>query len=1052
MDANQVQASQVATAVQGTSSDRTSLTDEICTLVADQVASSIQNTLPRLLQEAFAAAAPPQLPNPAQALVNEGEPQPETSQLNSRLAKYYIETKETVLSEEIATFLSTAFTKRLSKDVWSDLMKKYPPIKGMEEVLVAPTMETGDGLVEKQAPFLAVARPIAAALDLLEGPLSPDKSEGPDPDEIKAYLEDALVLLGNANFRLNAWRQKRFGEFLTDTNSKVIAAPSKPQFRKATSTQPFRAFSGPSAGTSGPRSWGKRKWSYKSPGNQKADFSSFSSRKKPSLSDQGLPMSPATPTTAYYMIPRLNMITLPEQQTAGRLKHFIENWKIITSDGSVLETVRGYRIPLISKPHQWRERVTKARSLEQQLLLSQAISDLVSKGGSTSGCGTGGPVPFNLVHSTAGEQEPTSFQPEDIEQICPHRKVQTRKFGPRSNRVTDNLQDCNHPTHRPRFYHQTREVLTITNASNHLSGGPAELDGHDNSCSSGETLPHTVGVQRDPDQGVLLHAGTFSIAGSNESDCPNWNLGSTLALSSPSTDVHCGYTQERSLHTIKTVPDSSNERSILRTQVVVFGATKSSQPDGVEPSRNRHDNIDRRLQESISGIRDMELLHISGDMDYSETCSWGDEHRSRFCIKELQQQNGMDSEQESIPNDNQEVLHPRGGSICMSNQQPRYPGSVATDAFLQHWGQWTVFIHTPIGALAMDFAEITTGPSNGTGDSPNLARTAMVPSPPGATSGFSSSVTNSRGNNLRTIRTTSNTSNVENPPTSCMAAVRSHLQTTGLSPEKVDSCEFIIHTHVKNSRPYHPPRKIFLGRYQQDCSICVVRCLEHYLQRTSNHRRYKELLLSYVNPYRPVGSQTISRSICTLIRLAGVDVCYTGHSTRAGSTSEVVDNGVPLEVVLEAADWSSAQTFEKHYHKRADKARFAHKYYKYQSEKVRRRNKISPEGKTSAGRRSAPVLLLSVSEGPRRTTSPLQKLKLQIQINDDISGYIFEHALTPLASGGAGMFIDETLNYHVLERFSNEAFQAVWIQISFEKEKNIICGIIYRQHKSPEHF
>jgi hypothetical protein len=50
------------------------------------------------------------------------------------------------------------------------------------------------------------------------------------------------------------------------------------------------------------------------------------------------------------------------------------------------------------------------------------------------------------------------------------------------------------------------------------------------------------------------------------------------------------------------------------------------------------------------------------------------------------------------------------------------------------------------------------------------------------------------------------------------------------------------------------------------------------------------------------------------------------------------------------------------------------------------------------------------------------------------------------------MFIDETLNYHVLEPVSNEAFQAVWIQISFEKEKNIICGIIYRQHKSPDRF
>jgi hypothetical protein len=52
---------------------------------------------------------------------------------------------------------------------------------------------------------------------------------------------------------------------------------------------------------------------------------------------------------------------------------------------------------------------------------------------------------------------------------------------------------------------------------------------------------------------------------------------------------------------IKAAPDSSNEGSILRTQVVVFGATKSNQPDGVEPFSNRHDNIDRRLQERLGG-------------------------------------------------------------------------------------------------------------------------------------------------------------------------------------------------------------------------------------------------------------------------------------------------------------------------------------------------------------------------------------------------------------------------------------------------------------------
>ena len=182
---------------------------------------------------------PPQLPNPSQELVNEGEPQLETPQINSRLAKYYTEAKEAVLSEEITAFVTTAFTKRLSKDVWSDLMPKYPPIKGMEgetgtrEYIkqkfgyhkTKKVFTSDDGLVEKQAPFLAVARPIAAALDLLEEPPSPDEGDennGPDPDEIKAYLEDTLVLLGNANFRSNTWRQKCFGEFLTDVGKIIL--------------------------------------------------------------------------------------------------------------------------------------------------------------------------------------------------------------------------------------------------------------------------------------------------------------------------------------------------------------------------------------------------------------------------------------------------------------------------------------------------------------------------------------------------------------------------------------------------------------------------------------------------------------------------------------------------------------------------------------------------------------------------------------------------------------------------------------------------------------
>ena len=70
----------------------------------------------------------------------------------------------------------------------------------------------------------------------------------------------------------------------------------------------------------------------------------------------------------------------------------------------------------------------------------------------------------------------------------------------------------------------------------------------------------------------------------------------------------------------------------------------------------------------------------------------------------------------------------------------------------------------------------------------------------------------------------------------------------------------------------------------------------------------------------------------------------------------------------------------------------------------------------------------------------------------NIPGYVFEHVPTPLACGGVGLFVDETLSYSILEKDSTESFQALWIEISFVKKKNVICGVLYRQHNSPESF
>ena len=50
------------------------------------------------------------------------------------------------------------------------------------------------------------------------------------------------------------------------------------------------------------------------------------------------------------------------------------------------------------------------------------------------------------------------------------------------------------------------------------------------------------------------------------------------------------------------------------------------------------------------------------------------------------------------------------------------------------------------------------------------------------------------------------------------------------------------------------------------------------------------------------------------------------------------------------------------------------------------------------------------------------------------------------------MYIDEDLNYTVIEKASENAFQALRIEIKFPKQANVICGVVYRQHNSPGRF
>ena len=87
--------------------------------------------------------------------------------------------------------------------------------------------------------------------------------------------------------------------------------------------------------------------------------------------------------------------------------------------------------------------------------------------------------------------------------------------------------------------------------------------------------------------------------------------------------------------------------------------------------------------------------------------------------------------------------------------------------------------------------------------------------------------------------------------------------------------------------------------------------------------------------------------------------------------------------------------------------------------------------------------VIGISETKITSSSPASSLNL------DIPGYKFEHVPTPLAFGGVGMYINEDLDFSIIEKTSNSSFQALWIEINLQPSKNIVCGVIYRQHDSP---
>ena len=70
----------------------------------------------------------------------------------------------------------------------------------------------------------------------------------------------------------------------------------------------------------------------------------------------------------------------PGLPLAGRVKHFLKNWKQLTQDPSILEIVQGYKIPFVQTPHQTFLPKAGNLSKEERNLVKEEIDQMLEKG------------------------------------------------------------------------------------------------------------------------------------------------------------------------------------------------------------------------------------------------------------------------------------------------------------------------------------------------------------------------------------------------------------------------------------------------------------------------------------------------------------------------------------------------------------------------------------------------------------------------------------------------------------------------------------------------
>ena len=133
-----------------------------------------------------------------------------------------------------------------------------------------------------------------------------------------------------------------------------------------------------------------------------------------------------------------------------------------------------------------------------------------------------------------------------------------------------------------------------------------------------------------------------------------------------------------------------------------------------------------------------------------------------------------------------------------------------------------------------------------------------------------------------------------------------------------DGIRFCLTKHKKNRSAAVMPGTLFFAKNTKMPNLCPVKCLQDYITRReiTGQSMAGTLIRSYIKPFGPVTSSTISRWLSMVIKMT----CFInqnntiGHSVRGKAASKAMFFGLSSQEIMSVAEWKTNSVFQKFYY------------------------------------------------------------------------------------------------------------------------------------------